>query len=476
MTDHALHPAPRTPGAPKPPPPPTQARIQPRAVTGTYTRRRWFMVWLTQLVYYGTPWLRWDDRQAVLFDVETPRFHLFGLVLQPQDLIFVVGLMVVLALTLFFFTAIAGRLWCGYSCPQTVYSSIFLWIEHRFEGDRPARLRLDRAPWTRDKLLRRGGKHLAWLLVALVFGITFVGYFEPIDVLARQVATVSPTPWTTFWILCCALGVYGNAGWLREQVCTFMCPYARLQSTMIDADSLVIAYDTGRGEPRGARSRKAASGDGGLGDCTDCGACVQVCPTGIDIRKGLQNECIACAACVDACDEVMDRMGYARGLIRYASANALAHGWTRARMMQRLRRPRVLIYGAALLVSVVGLVAAMALRTPVSMDVMRDRGIMARLGDEGRIENVYRVQLMDHSATDTDYVLSAEGLPGLTVDGGAVWSLPAGQVRPFTLRLSVPGDGPAAATPGTHAVTLRLSVRSGDGTVLRERTTFIVPR
>ena len=471
MTEHALRPAPRPPGAPTP-----STRIQPRAVTGTYTRRRWFMMWLTQLVFYVTPWLRWDGRQAVLFDVETPRFHVFGLVLQPQDLIFVVGLMVVLALTLFFFTAIAGRLWCGYSCPQTVYSSIYLWIEHRAEGDRPARLRLDRAPWSTEKLLRRGGKHLAWMLVALAFGFTFVGYFEPIDVLAGQVATATPTPWTTFWILCCALGVYGNAGWLREQVCTFMCPYARLQSTMIDADSLVIAYDVARGEPRGARSRKAASGAGGLGDCTDCGACVQVCPTGIDIRKGLQNECIACAACVDACDEVMDRMGYARGLVRYASANALANGWTRARMMQRLRRPRVLIYGAALLASMLGLVVTMALRSPVSMDVMRDRGIMARMGDGGRIENVYRVQLMNHSKTAADYVLSAEGLPGLRVDDATTWSLETGQVRPFTLRLSVPGDGDGGARPGTHAVTLLLSLRGRPEPLLREQTTFIVPR
>ncbi len=464
---------------PRPPGPgPVQRsnRIYPRTVTGPFTRKRWFMVWLTQIVYFGTPWLRWDQRQAVLFDVETPRFYLFGIVLQPQELIFLVGLMVVLALALFFFTAVAGRLWCGYSCPQTVFSSIFLWIESRTEGDRPARMRLDREPWGTNKLLRKGAKHLLWGLVALATGFTFVGYFLPIHDLVRQTLTGGPTPWATFWVLFCALATYGNAGWLREQVCTFMCPYARLQSTMIDADSLVIAYDVARGEPRGARSRKALPGANGLGDCVDCAACVQVCPTGIDIRKGLQNECIACAACVDACDEVMDRLGFPKGLIRYASANALQHGWSRARMMRRLWRPRVLAYGALLGASAIALAAGLALRSPVAMDVIRDRGVMARIGNDGRIENVYRVQMTNHEQSRASYLLDVEGLPGLRVDDATTWTLEPGEVRPFTVRLSIPAQGPAAETPGARAITLTLTVAGTASPLLREPSTFIVPR
>src|SRR5690349_21406300 len=319
-------------------------KIYPRAVSGKFATSRWLIVLITQLVFYGSPWLSWNGRQAVLFDLAVRKFYIFGLVFWPQDIVYLTVLLVICAYGLFLFTAVAGRLWCGYACPQTVYTEIFMWIERRFEGDRSARLRLDAAPWSWNKAWRRGGKHAVWLALALWTGFTFVAYFTPAHTLVRSVATLGLGPWETFWILFYGFATYGNAGWMREQVCKYMCPYARFQSAMFDKDTLVIAYDGARGEPRGKK--------GATGDCVDCGICVQVCPTGIDIRNGLQYECIGCAACIDGCDQVMDRMGYPRGLIRYTTENALAKGLDAQAMWRRVFRLRTLVYGAALLVIV----------------------------------------------------------------------------------------------------------------------------
>ncbi|MCW5635744.1 MAG: cytochrome c oxidase accessory protein CcoG [Rubrivivax sp.] len=453
-----------------------QAKIYPRSVQGRFARLRWVMVWVTQAVFYGLPWLTWNGRQAVLFDLDAPRFYVLGLVLLPQDLIFLAALLVIAALALFFFTAVAGRLWCGYACPQTVYTEIFLWIERHTEGDRAARMRLDAAPWGARKLLRKGGKHALWALVAGWTGFTFVGYFLPVRELAAQAATLSLAAWPTFWVLFYGAATYGNAGWMREQICKYMCPYARLQSTMIDADSLVIAYDGRRGEPRGSRPRRADAGALGLGACLDCTLCVQVCPTGIDIRNGLQNECIGCAACIDACDEVMDKMGYARGLVRYATANAVAGGWDRARMLRRLARPRVLAYGTLLLAAAMAFVLALALRSPASMDVMRDRGTLARLGEDGRIENVYRAHVVNRTEHAARYRLGVDGPMGLVVDGARSLDLRPGEVQPFTVRLAMPAAEAARLGPGSHAVTLTLAPVDGADPLVREATTFIVPR
>ncbi|MEQ1658211.1 MAG: cytochrome c oxidase accessory protein CcoG, partial [Hylemonella sp.] len=300
-----------------------QQKIYPRSVSGLFSRWRWVFVWLTQLVFYGLPWLEWGQRQAVLFDLGARRFYIFGLVLYPQDFIYLTGLLVISALALFLFTAVAGRLWCGYACPQTVYTEIFLWIEHRIEGDRSARMRLDAGPWSLNKITRKGGKHLAWLAVALWTGYTFVGYFTPIKELGLEFIQWRMSSWEVFWVIFYGFATYGNAGFMREQVCKYMCPYARFQSAMFDKDTLIVTYDTERGEPRGARSRKADPAALKLGACVDCSLCVQVCPTGIDIRKGLQYECIGCGACADVCDTVMDKMGYARGLVKYSTQNAI---------------------------------------------------------------------------------------------------------------------------------------------------------
>src|SRR5471032_1313724 len=339
-----------------------RAEIYPRETSGRYARLRWLCVWLTQLAFYGTPWLRWNGRQALLFDLGARKFYIFGLVLWPQDFIYLAALLIICAYLLFLATAVAGRVWCGFACPQKVYTEIFLWMERQIEGKRSASIALDRQPLSPSKFARKGAKHLAWGAVALWTGFTFVGYFTPIKFLGNEVLTLSFGPWEWFWVLFYSLATYGNAGWLREQVCKYMCPYARFQSAMFDQDTLIVSYDAKRGEPRGALNKRAASGDAQLGACIDCSLCVQVCPTGIDIRKGLQYECIGCAACIDACDGVMDKMSYPRGLIRFATENGLEKRWDREAMSRRVLRPRVLVYGVVLLAIVGALGSSLALR------------------------------------------------------------------------------------------------------------------
>jgi len=317
-------------------------KIYPRAVSGWFAKWRWSLVWLTQIVFYGLPWLMWNDRQAVLFDLVSRRFYIFGLVLYPQDFIYLTALLIISAYSLFLFTAVAGRLWCGYACPQTVYTEIFLWVERKIEGDRQKRQKLDAGPWNFNRIWRKVAKQGAWIAIALWTGFTFVGYFTPIHTLAREATQLGFGPWEWFWVFFYGFATYGNAGYMREQVCKYMCPYARFQSAMFDKDTLIISYDAERGEPRGSRSKKADPAKLGLGACVDCGLCVQVCPTGIDIRKGLQYECIGCAACVDVCNGVMDKMGYEPGLVRYATENALKHQYSQSEMRKHMIRPRVL--------------------------------------------------------------------------------------------------------------------------------------
>jgi cytochrome c oxidase accessory protein FixG len=302
---------------------------------------RWAMVFLTQLVFYGLPWLEWGQRQMVLFDLGARRFYIFGLVLYPQDFIYLTGLLIISALSLFLFTAVAGRLWCGFSCPQTVYTEIFMWIEHKIEGDRSARLRLDGGPWTFEKIRKKFFKQIVWITVALWTGFTFVGYFVPIRELGVELLAWQGG-WQIFWVLFYGFATYGNAGFMREQVCKYMCPYARFQSAMFDKDTLIVSYDVERGEPRGPRNKTVDYKAKGLGDCIDCTLCVQVCPVGIDIRKGLQYECIGCGLCVDACNTVMDKMKYPRGLIRFTTQNGVVKRWTQSQMLRRVLRPRVI--------------------------------------------------------------------------------------------------------------------------------------
>ncbi len=448
-------------------------KIYPRAVTGLFAGWRWTMVWVTQLVFYGLPWLTWNDRPAVLLDLVQRRFYIFGIVLYPQDFIYLTGLLVISALSLFLFTAVAGRLWCGYACPQTVYTEIFMWIERRIEGDRPARIRLDRQGMSARKFALKAAKHGAWLAVALWTGITFVGYFSSIRGVLGSLASFDLGPWEAFWVVFYGFATYGNAGFMREQVCKYMCPYARFQSAMFDRDTMIITYDGDRGEPRGARSKKADPKALGLGDCVNCGLCVEVCPTGIDIRKGLQYECIGCAACVDACDKVMDRVGYPRGLIRYDTENGLANRWSREQLFRRVFRPRVLVYGGILIAVTIALFAHLVLRTPLRVDVIRDRGTLGREVENGEIENVYRLQLINSAETARSYRITVFGIDTVRIATEPEVQVERAGTRMVPVRVRIDaGKG----QPGTNKLEFRVEAVDDPSVAVREASTFFVPR
>ena len=357
------------------------SKIYPREVNGRFQRLRTAAVFWLLGMFYLFPWLSWDERQAVLFDLPARRFFIFGLQFWPQDFIFLSWLLIIAGLSLFFFTAVAGRLWCGYACPQTVWTEVFIWLERITEGDRGARMKLDAAPWSANKLARKGAKQILWITFALWTGFTFVGFFTPIRELAARALSWELGAWEAFWTLFYGMATYGNAGYLREQVCKYMCPYARFQGAMFDRNTLIISYDQQRGEPRGARKKGSDYRALGLGDCIDCTICVQVCPTGIDIRNGLQYECIACGACVDACDAVMDKVGYPRGLVRYATQNSIEG------KRVRLLRPRIVVYAALLLALMLSFAWAVTHRIPLLVDVLRDRNALYRETADGQIEN-----------------------------------------------------------------------------------------
>ncbi len=457
-----------------------QKKIYARAVSGWFAGWRWALVWLTQLVFYGLPWLEWNARQAVLFDLGARRFYIFGLVLYPQDFIYLTGLLIISAYALFLFTAVAGRLWCGYACPQTVYTEIFMWVERKIEGDRMQRMKRDAGGWSLDRTWRAAVKHGAWIVIALWTGFTFVGYFTPIKTLWASAVSLGFGPWEWFWILFYGFATYGNAGWMREQVCKYMCPYARFQSAMFDKDTMIISYDAERGEPRGTRGRKTDLKAANLGHCIDCGLCVQVCPTGIDIRDGLQYECIGCTACIDVCNGVMDKMQYPRGLIRYATQNGMANHWTRAQMFRHVLRPRVLIYTAILALIVAVVFGSLLLRSPFKVDVVRDRASLARLVDDGWIENVYRLQLMNTTERAQRYRITASGLSGAAVEPAGEITVGPADARWVPVSVRVPPETAQQAGPGAHSLTLRVErvadSASDDPSALDEKTTFVLPR
>ena len=440
-------------------------KVYPREVSGRFARLRTLAAFVLLGIFYGLPWLQWNGRQAVLFDLPARKFHLFGLTLWPQDFLFLTWLLILAALTLFFVTAVAGRVWCGYACPQTVWTEAFLAMERFVEGDRPQRLKLDRAPWTGQWVARKAAKQFLWIGFAALTGFSFVAFFTPARELAAGVATLQLGGWETFWILFYGFATYGNAGFLREQVCLYMCPYARFQSAMFDPDTLVVTYDPGRGEPRGARKRNVDPKAAGLGDCVDCTICVQVCPTGIDIRKGLQHECIACAACVDACDDVMTKVGYKPGLIRYATERELKGQKT------RYLRPRVLVYGGLLLALAIGFVITLSLRQPIGLDIIRDRNALYRVLPDGSVENVYSLRILNKDDRAHRYVVGVEPPGDFLVDAETV-EVAAGEVRAVPARLRVlPGD--LGHAPRKTAI----SVRAADdaGLTASHDTRFFAP-
>jgi len=383
-------------------------KIYPRQVHGLFAKLKITSVLILLGMYYIFPWLQWNGQQMVLFDLPARQFHIFGLTFWPQDAIYLAFLLIIAAYALFFFTTLAGRLWCGFACPQTVWTETFLWIERLVEGDRPQQMKLDKAPMSARKLRLKATKHSLWILFSLLTGFTFVGYFTPIQVLSAEILSFSLGPWEAFWLFFYSFATYGNAGWLREQVCIYMCPYARFQSAMFDADTLIVAYNEARGEPRGSRKRGADAKEKGLGDCIDCTLCVQVCPTGIDIRNGLQYQCISCSACIDVCNDVMDKMNYPKGLISYTTENTLRH------IPTHILRPRIWIYGALLVVFILTIAYSISQRVPLGMDVIRDRSSsLFREDREGMIENVYVLKVMNMDTQTHDYTVTATGIEGL---------------------------------------------------------------
>ncbi|GAB1368206.1 cytochrome c oxidase accessory protein CcoG [Azonexus hydrophilus] len=444
-------------------------KIYIREVKGWWANWRWILVWLTQAVFYLAPWLTWNDRQAVLFHIVERKFYLFGLVLWPQDVFYLAVLLIVSAYALFLFTAIAGRLFCGYACPQTVYSEIFMWLENRIEGDRSARMKLDQGPLTARKIRLKTVKHALWLIISLWSGFTLVAYFTPMQELLAALP-FGLSGWEFFWVFFYAGFMYMQAGFLREQVCKYMCPYARFQGVMFDPDTLVITYDPERGEPRGAR-KKGASGEQ-LGDCVDCGLCVAVCPTGIDIRNGIQYECIGCGACIDACEPVMDKIGKPRGLIRYTTENALAQHFTKKDVLSHLARPRIVLYSAVLVLICLATAWSMATRVPLMVDVIRDRSTLSREADDGSIENVYNLKLMNTTESAQRYRLTVDGLAGIRLSEEAPIEVRSAENHEVTVVVQVP---PESGKSGANPIYFNIQAESDAKIAVREKATFLKP-
>ncbi|MDX9875322.1 MAG: cytochrome c oxidase accessory protein CcoG [Spongiibacteraceae bacterium] len=412
-------------------------KIYTRKVEGFYQRIRLFTGWPLLLGYFLLPWLTWDGRPAVLFDLPARKFHIFHITLWPQDLPLLAWLLIIAAFALFTVTMWAGRVWCGYTCPQTVWTAIFMWAEEFAEGSRHQRIKLDQAPWSAEKVARKTLKHVMWFGFAFLTGVTFVGYFTPIRELLIGLFTLDAHFWSYAWTVFFTGATYINAGWLREQVCIYMCPYARFQAAMFDRDTLIVSYDKERGEPRGARKVGTDPAALSLGDCIDCSICVQVCPTGIDIRDGLQYECINCALCIDACNEVMDRMGYARGLIRYTTENALDGKPT------RMLRPRLMGYAAILLIMAGLFVYTVLTRVPVGLDVVRERTQLYRETSDGLVENTYLLTIRNMSEQAHEFEISMRGLEGAQLVGSTRVEVAGGAAHELPLRLTV---DPAALT------------------------------
>ncbi|MCV2884779.1 cytochrome c oxidase accessory protein CcoG [Aestuariibacter sp. AA17] len=434
-----------------------RSQIYVRKVKGALeTFRRFFGLFFLAM-FAVLPWLQYNGQQAILLDIGEQRFNIFGLTLWPQDLTLLAWLFIISAFALFFVTTFAGRVWCGFMCPQTTWTYIYIWFEEKIEGSRNKRIKLDERKMDFDKFWRKSLKHIAWVMVALLTSLTFVGYFTPIDALFIEFFTFEAGFWAVFSVWFFTLCTYGNAGWMREIMCTHICPYARFQAAMFDRDTLTVSYDPNRGEGRGPRPRKLKHEelkDKGLGDCIDCYLCVQVCPTGIDIRNGLQYECINCGACVDACNGVMEKMNYPKGLISYTSETALSGGKV------KVFRPKLIGYAVVLAVMVGLFVYEVVSRVPLEIDIIRDRNALYRETSDGLIENVYTLKVLNKSQHTQSYLIQIDGLTDaryigenqVTVEGGEVLNLPISvAVDPYNLdgmttvfRFSVSATGDAS--------------------------------
>jgi cytochrome c oxidase accessory protein FixG len=444
-------------------------KIQVREIHGLFQKIRSYSLWGLMAMFFATSWLSWGDRQAILFDLPARQFHFFGITFWPQDFFLLSGLLIIAAYGLFTITTLAGRVWCGYPCPQSSWSFVFMWIEEKTEGTRNKRMKMDKAPMSLEKFLRRGTKHVLWLLLALATGMTFIGYFSPIRDLVPNLLTLDLNSWEIFWIAFFTVATYLNAGWLREQVCIHMCPYARFQSVMFDQDTLIVSYDEKRGEGekgRGPRKKGVDPQAEGLGDCVDCSLCVQVCPTGIDIRDGLQYQCIGCALCVDACDSIMDKMGYERGLVRYTTEHELEGGTT------HFMRPRLIGYALILLLMIGGLVYAMVSRTAFELDIMRDRGALYQITPNDTIENSYTIKMMNMSQVEKEYRIKVEGLETFTTDIPDTVILHSNELNSYPVTIDV---DPADLKVSKTNIEIVIYEEATQIEIAREESRFIAP-
>lgn len=443
-------------------------KIYPREVHGVFARLRSSAATAMLGLYFVQPWIDLSGEQIVLFDLPARKFHIYGLTFWPQDFLFLAFILILMAFSLFFFTALAGRLWCGYACPQTVWTEVYLWVERKLEGTPNQQRKLDRSPFSVKKAMLKSSKHFIWVLIAFITAFTFVAYFSPAKELLRDLFAFSLNGWEFFWILFFTVATYVNAGWMREQVCKYMCPYARFQSAMFDDETLIISYDEKRGEPRGSR-RSDIHVDYSkqeLGDCINCTMCVQVCPTGIDIRDGLQYECIGCSACIDVCDSVMEKMSYPKGLIRYTTQNALEG------KKSRIIRPRIVIYFCILALLSVLFLFSMATRSEIDLNIIRDRNQLFR-ETQGFIENIYRLKLINMDNEAHEFVVTADGIDNLvlmkdkeviTVGPGTVVELP---VRLRAREINLDGQ--------RTTVYFTMTAKDAEDMTIRQEAAFLGP-
>ncbi|MGV0998454.1 MAG: cytochrome c oxidase accessory protein CcoG [Fluviibacter sp.] len=447
-------------------------KVYARATSGKFNSLRWIFVLLTQVIFYVTPWLQWNNRQALLFDLAERKFYIFGLILWPQDVIYLSVILLLSAFGLFLFTAVAGRLFCGYACPQTVYTEIFMWIENKIEGDRNARIKLDKSSMSTRKLRLKATKFFLWGVLSFWTGVTFVGYFMPIHDLMGDLITLTISGWSAFWVFFYGAFCFLQAGFMREQVCKYMCPYARFQGVMFDPDTLIVTYDEARGEPRGARRKTDDSQTKGLGDCVDCKVCVQVCPTGIDIRNGLQYECIGCGLCIDACNDIMAKMDYPPGLIRYATENSVGKHYTSKEMLRHVMRPRIMLYTGILLLIAAAFVYSLSTRIPLRVDVLRDRGVMSREVGDGLTENVYLLHVMNMQDTARTFKVTPEGMAGIRLDGTDTFKVEAlgNMTQPINVRVA--SD---IGHPGANQIRFVIVDTQNPDIQRDEKSTFIQP-